>query len=195
MAFFRDKFGEIERSPSRSIYGLDHNDNTKLIAPIDLVVLTISGGNFPRIFPNLPPRLTTAEIRVDGGPVIGEVLSTLALSTVNVYPVVKLKKKEIEFTNQLPISSNEILVLGEEIFFVNNRGQIIGGKLNSTIPELGRTYLDGSFTVDAFSVSFSISPNSSDNGSMVIVKRLNKSLGMLLGFSNSTLLVFPAFNI
>jgi hypothetical protein len=193
MAFFRDPNG-IDRSPSRSVYGLSGGD---IIVPIDFVVLTLTSGSLSTFDPLLPSQLTGADIRLNGASVIGQVQPTSNPSPIgSVDPVVRVSNSSaISFPSVTPISTTDVLLPNEPIMFTNNLGKILGGNLIDTTPQSGLPYLDGTFTVDAFRVSFTSGISNTDIGSMVIVNRLGKSLGMLLGYSSGTPIVYPAYNI
>jgi hypothetical protein len=194
MAFFRDPSGTINRSPSRSIYGLSGND---IIIPIDFVVLELTSGSISNFDPLLPSQLTGADIRLNGASIIGKIQQTNNPSPIgSVDPVVKVSNTiPISFSPVAPISITDALFPNEAIIFTSNSGLIMSGNLIDITPKIGLSYLDGTFTVDAFQVIFSNSPSNTDIGSMVILPRLGKSLGMLLGFSSGTSIVYPAYNI
>jgi hypothetical protein len=194
MAFFRDPFGGINRSPSRSIYGLSGGD---IIVPIDFVVLTLTSGSLSAFDPLLPSQLTGADIRLNGASVVGQVHPTSNPSPISsVDPIVRVSNSSaISFPSVTPTSTTDVLLPNEPIMFTNNLGRILGGNLIDTTPQSGLPYLDGSFTVEAFRVSLTSGISNTDIGSMVIVSRLGKSLGMLLGYSSGTPIVYPAYNI
>jgi hypothetical protein len=168
-----------------------------IIVPIDFVVLELSSGNIPNFNRLLPSQLTGADIRLNGASVIGQVKQTNNPSPLgSVDPVVRVSNSiPISFLPFVPISATDVLSQNETVIFTNNSGLIMSGSLTDITPTTGLSYLDGNFTVDAFQVSFSSSPSNTDIGSMVILPRLGKSLGMLLGFSNGTPIVYPAYNI
>jgi hypothetical protein len=193
MAFFRDPFNGIDRSPSRSVYGI--NSSGEIIVPIDFVVLTLTSGNFYKFDDQLPSQLTGATVRLNGASVIGSITETENPNSISVDPVVKLTNNGINFSIIPAISSGDILFPNESIIFTNSSGTISGGTLTNPLAQSGLSYLDGNFMVDAFLVNFPSFPSSIDIGSMVILPRLGKSLGMLLGPSLGSPIVYPAYNI
>jgi hypothetical protein len=193
MGFFRNVSSAANRSPDRSIYGV--NSSGEIIAPIDLCVLEITSGSIINFIPNLPAKLAGVDIILSGGSPIGSILPTANPSPVgSVDPIVRLNNlNTINFPATTSISQGDVLLPGEIINFVTSGGAISGGKLMNAIPDVGLPYLNGLFSVDAFQATFTNSPGSRDIGSMVMVPRLNKSLGMLLGFSLGSSIIFPAF--
>jgi hypothetical protein len=194
MKVFRDIYQGIDRSPLRSVYGV--NSSNEIIIPIDLCILVATAGNMSQPDLGLPTRLSSSvTFSPQGGSPIGTLIVPVNLPSAvkDVDPIVKLKNLgTISFTPIKPALLSELLP-NEQIIVITSNQRIISGQLINNQVSSGLVYLTGLNTVEAFKISVNGNLNLSEIGSMVMVPRLNKSLGMYLGFSSGTSIVYPAF--
>jgi hypothetical protein len=183
-------------SPLRSVFGID-SSGSNIVIPIDFVVFDTDGFNS-----QLPANVKGEDIVQLGSGAISSIPTNLNINLVpgsSISPAVKIKNEgKINFAVSFqPILKSDTLLQNESIEFVDSSvgNTFFKGTLLDTTPFLGQPFLE-STSVEAFVVlqsGFGLSEK--HVGSMVMIPRINKCLGMFIGFANGNALVFPAFNI
>jgi hypothetical protein len=201
MEVFRETWHGILRSPDREVFG-GHPNSGKILVPIDLCILDLGNNENPDY--SFPVKLTNAEIKESNNSApIGkvEIVST-PNPAQDVYPIVTLNTVDLQEFPKIDPQLPGTLQAGDKIFFrsgLDNQvreGQILPST-NGISSGLGLIEqlpfpIDIALTIQAYRVQFNNPLGPKFQGSRIIMKATNKTLGMLLGFDSNTLLVFPA---